>query len=181
MCLPVFTVFLVVIVAMLSTCRTDLPRYLVFSNGRQVHDMMDLDGFDWNRMVSFYLGCSYTFEDALVDSRIPLRHLEEKKSVSMFLSNIQCYNAQDMVDNCFMFVSMRPIHKDQIQKAFEITSRHPKSHGAPIHIGNPALIGIKELSQPDLGDAIQIKEDEVALFWACGCTGQKALESLSKY
>ena len=170
-----------VIVSVLSTCRTDLPRYLVFSNGRQVHDMMDLDGFDWNQMVSFYLGCSYSFEDALVASGVPLRHLQEKKSVSMFLSSILCYKVQDMVNNCFTIVSMRPIHKDQIQKAFEITSRHPKSHGAPIHIGNPALIGISDLSQPDQGDAMEIKEDEVAMFWGCGCTGQKALESLSKY
>lgn len=143
--------------------------------------MMDLHGFEWNKMVSFYLGCSYSFEEALIDSGIPLRYVQEKKKVSMFLSNIRCYNVQDKFSNCCMIVSMRPIRKEQVQKAFEITSRHVKSHGAPIHIGNPELIGVKDVSHPDQGNATEIKEDEVAVFWACGVTGKQAVESLSKY
>lgn len=161
--------------------RTDIPRYLIFSHGRQVHDMLDLSGFDWKECVSFYLGCSFSFEGPLVDAGVTLRHLEENKIVPMYVSGIECYDVGDKLRGVKMAVSMRPVGKEYIQEVVSITSCYPVSgHGAPVHIGDPALIGITDVHTDIMGGTVVIPEDAVPLFWACGITGRETMKALGK-
>jgi uncharacterized protein YcsI (UPF0317 family) len=114
-------------------------------------------------MVTFYLGCSFSFERALQENGIPVRNIDEKKNVSMYKTNIQCEKVG--IFSCPLIVSMRPIKKDQIEKAIKITSFFKDTHGSPIHVGDPNQIGINDLSKVDFGDAVTIYDDEVPVFW----------------
>src|SRR5690606_19758051 len=120
--------------------------------------------------VGFLIGCSFTFEQALMDNGIPIRHLEEGCNVPMYLTNIQCEKAG--IFEGPMVVSMRPMTERDAIRAVQVTSRFPSVHGSPVHIGNPETIGIKDIHQPDFGDAVPIKKGEVPVFWACGVTPQ---------
>jgi uncharacterized protein YcsI (UPF0317 family) len=125
----------------------------------------------WNKdLVTFLLGCSFTFEAALIRAGIPLRHIDQGKNVSMYITNIQTVPAGKFAGP--MVVTMRPVHRNHVVRAVQITSRFPSVHGAPIHIGDPGKIGIKDLNYPDFGDAVEIKDDEVPVYWACGVTPQ---------
>jgi uncharacterized protein YcsI (UPF0317 family) len=135
----------------------------------------DIRPFWQSDSVAFLLGCSLTFEAALLQAGIPLRHIEEGKIVPMYITNIPCQPAGLFQGP--MVVSMRPIPEKRVVQAIQITARYPKVHGAPIHIGKPESIGINNLSQPDFGDAIRIKPDEVPLFWACGVTPQAVAQN----
>jgi uncharacterized protein YcsI (UPF0317 family) len=119
------------------------------------------------------IGCSFSFEQALLEAGLSLRHIEQGKNVAMFRSNI----ATEAVGlfNGPMVVSMRPFSAAAAIRAVEITSRFPQVHGAPVHIGSPHLIGINDLSKPDYGDAVDVRDDEIAVFWACGVTPQAAI------
>ena len=121
-------------------------------------------------MVSFLLGCSFTFETALIRAGISLRHIDEGKNVAMYVTNIQTVPAG--IFSGPLVVSMRPIPVEKVVKVVQITSRFPMVHGAPIEIGDPERIGITDLAKPDYGDPVQIKEGEVPIFWACGVTPQ---------
>jgi uncharacterized protein YcsI (UPF0317 family) len=101
-----------------------------------------------------------------------LRHIEQNRNVSMYRTNIPTVPAG--VFSGPMVVSMRPIPHNQVVRAVQVTSRFPGVHGAPVHIGDPAVIGISDLAQPDYGDAVDIYEGEVPVFWACGVTPQAA-------
>ncbi len=150
--------------------RTDIPRYNIYKKGRlekTVKEIKSIWGGDW---VTFLLGCSFSFEEALIRARIPVRHIEEKKNVPMYITNIQCEPAG--IFKGPMVVTMRPIPSGKISKAVEITSRYLLVHGAPIHIGNPEMIGIKDLKKPDFGESVTIKKGEIPCFWACGVTPQ---------
>ncbi len=161
--------------------RSDLPRYIILSHGRQVHDMRDLLGFDWTNRVSFYMGCSFSFEEALLNNGINLQYIKESKDVAMYTSNIDCCNVNGKFTGCRMEVSMRSINRKQLQETVTITSCYPKAHGAPIHIGDPKKIGIMDITEQTFGDVSAINEKEdVLVFWACGVTGKQAMESLSK-
>ncbi len=150
--------------------RTDLPKYRIYRYGKLDAEVTQITDFWQEDMVAFLLGCSYTFEAALLAAGIPMRHLEEGRNVPMYITNIECVPAGRFRGP--MVVSMRPIPWRQVVRAVEVTARYPKVHGAPVHIGNPAAIGIKDLAKPDFGEAVTFQEGDVPLFWACGVTPQ---------
>jgi len=154
-----------------SDLRTDLPRYRIFKNGRFVEEQTNILSYWQNDFVSFLIGCSFTFETELLRSGIPLRHIEENKNVSMYITNRDTKSAGIFQGK--EVVSMRPVHHSNIVKAVQITSRFPSVHGAPVHIGDPEVIGIKDLASPDYGDAVTFKPGETPVFWACGVTPQQ--------
>ena len=150
--------------------RYDIGKYRVYKHGVLVEEVPDIERY-WNeKMVGFLLGCSFSFETAMLNNGIPVRHIEENCNVPMYVSNIECRPAG--VFSGPTVVSMRPIPEALLVKAVQVTSRFPAVHGAPLHIGNPASIGIKDIAQPDFGDAVTVKEGEVPVFWACGVTPQ---------
>ncbi|MEE9199208.1 MAG: putative hydro-lyase [Dehalococcoidia bacterium] len=153
-----------------SDIRTDLPAYRVYREGVLEGETSEITELWRDDLVSFLLGCSFTFEEALLRAGIPLRHIEMGQNVAMYLTNMETRPAGDFSGP--MVVSMRPIRKAKVIKAVQVTSRYPAVHGAPIHIGDPKAIGIQDLSRPDYGDPVEIKEDEVPVFWACGVTPQ---------
>lgn len=154
--------------------RTDLPGYRIFENGVLAKEVDDIG--DWWRddFVTFLMGCSFSFEAALIDSGIPLHHVDRGLNVSMFKTMIPCQSAGCFEGN--MVVTMRPIKSRDVARAVEISGRFPQVHGAPVHIGHPELIGIADLSRPDFGDAVEVLDDEVPVFWACGVTPQYVVE-----
>ena len=121
-------------------------------------------------MVAFLIGCSFSFESELLESGVSVRHIEEGRNVPMYMTNIECEPAG--IFSGKMVVSMRPLPYDQIVKSVNITASMPRVHGTPIHIGDPAAIGIKDINKPDFGDSVTIKEGETPVFWACGVTPQ---------
>ena len=153
--------------------RTDLPRYRVYQHGELVDEPADIRRWWRDELVSFLLGCSFSFEEAMLRAGLPVRHVEEGRNVPMYRTNISCKPAG--VFQGPTVVSMRPLTVSQTIRAVEITSRYPKAHGAPIHVGNPAAIGIRDIHHPDYRDAVTIRGDEVPVFWACGVTPQAVL------
>jgi len=150
--------------------RTDIPRYNIYRKGKLQSTLKEIRSSWEPDFVSFLLGCSFSFEEAMLRSNIPVRHIEEKKNVPMFITHIPCIRAG--VFHGPMVVTMRPIPSDKVSRAVQITSRYASVHGAPIHIGDPSTIGIKDLKKPDFGDPVTIKKGEVSVFWACGVTPQ---------
>lgn len=158
------------LVAPKADLRTDLPKYHIYRHGELVEEVTHIKKYWEDDMVAFLLGCSFTFEQALMNNGIPIRHIEENRNVAMYKTNIPCVEAGRFKGP--MVVSMRPIPEKDIVRAVQVTSRFPAVHGAPIHIGNPESIGIMDLDQPDFGDPVTLKEGEVPVFWACGVTPQ---------
>ena len=152
--------------------RTDVPLYRVYEYGEMTAEVEDISEFWRDDLVSFLLGCSFSFESALTRAGIPLRHIERETNVSMFITNIPATSAGVFTGPTV--VSMRPIRQEQVVRAVQVTSRFPAVHGAPLHVGDPAAIGIDDITQPDFGEPTEIKEGEVPVFWACGVTPQAA-------
>jgi uncharacterized protein YcsI (UPF0317 family) len=153
-----------------SDLRVDVPRYRIYRNGRldiEREDLLDLWEDDW---VSFLLGCSFTFDTALERAGVPARHLEERKNVSMYATTRPCEPVGRFSGP--LVVTMRPIPAELVSRAAAVTSEFPLAHGAPVHLGDPAALGIEDLGRPDFGDAVSIREGEVPVFWACGVTPQ---------
>jgi len=159
-------------VAQKADLRTDLPKYRIYRYGKLNAEVTQITDLWQEDMVAFLLGCSYTFEAALLAAGIPVRHIEEERNVPMYITNIECIPAGRFRGP--MVVSMRPIPSRQVVKAVEVTACFPKAHGVPVHIGDPAAIGIEDLARPDFGDAVTLKEGEAPVFWACGVTPQVA-------
>jgi O-6-methylguanine DNA methyltransferase len=153
--------------------RTDLPKYRIWKNGIVVDEPTNITSLWQDTFVTFLLGCSFSFEEALLKNKIPVRNIEEKKNVPMYRTSIENKKAGPF--GGFLVVSMRPMTLKQAEKAAEITSHFPRVHGRPIHIGDPSKIGITDLSKPHYGDAVTMKPNEVPVFWACGVTPQEAL------
>ncbi|HYE81291.1 MAG TPA: putative hydro-lyase [Clostridia bacterium] len=153
-----------------SDIATDIPKYRVYEKGELTGEFSDIVSLWREDFVSFILGCSFTFESALMDEGIEVRHIQAGCNVPMYITNMECSPAG--IFSGPTVVSMRPVPVDKVVKAVQITSRYPRVHGAPVHIGNPALIGIRNINKPDFGDAVEIKENEVPVFWACGVTPQ---------
>lgn len=153
--------------------RTDLPKYRVWIDGELTDEPVDITAYWRNDLVSFLIGCSFTFEAALLQACIPVRHLELGCNVPMFKTTIECQPAGRFHGP--LVVSMRPLKPADAIKAVQITSQFPGVHGAPIHLGLPELIGISDLQHPDFGDAVPIEKDEIPVFWACGVTPQAAV------
>jgi len=152
--------------------RTDVPKYRVYKNGELVEEPLDIKSYWQDDFVTFLLGCSFTFENELINNSIPVKHIEQEKNVAMYITNIETEAAGMFSGNSV--VSMRPIHHSLIPRVIEITSKFPSAHGSPLHIGDPNQIGIKNINEPEFGDFIEIGEDEVPVFWACGVTPQVA-------
>lgn len=155
---------------------SDFPKYRVYENGTLTGEYENVSKFFKDDFVGFLIGCSFSFESELMDAGIGIRHIEEHCNVPMYKTNIPCEPAG--IFHGIMVVSMRPIPYEQVVKAIMVTGAMPKVHGAPIHIGEPHKIGIRDINQPDYGDAVIIKEGEVPVFWPCGVTPQPIIESV---
>lgn len=154
---------------------TDIPRYRVWENGELTGEYTDISRFWREDFVYFLIGCSFSFEGELLAAGVPVRHIEEGKNVPMYLTNIDCEEAG--IFHGKLVVSMRPMPADQVIRAVSITASMPRVHGAPIHIGDPAKIGIADISRPDFGEAVTIREGEIPVFWCCGVTPQSVVMS----
>jgi uncharacterized protein YcsI (UPF0317 family) len=153
--------------------RTDVPRYRVFRDGMQNEDVTDLRDLWRSDLVTFVLGCSFSFEEALMQAGLPLRYVEQGTNVPMYRTNVDTVPAGRFRGK--LVVSMRPFKPAAAIRAIEITSRYPRVHGAPVHIGRPELIGIDDLGRPWAGDPTEVRDDELPLFWACGITPQSVV------
>ncbi|MEZ5659785.1 MAG: putative hydro-lyase [Burkholderiaceae bacterium] len=153
--------------------RTDVPAYNVYRDGELVDTVADLTGLWRDDWVAFALGCSFTFEHALMAAGIPLRHIERNQTVAMYRTTRPTVKAGPFEGG--MVVSMRPIREDDVERAWQISARYPLAHGAPVHVGDPAGIGIASLARPDWGDPPELLAGEVPMFWACGVTPQNAI------
>jgi uncharacterized protein YcsI (UPF0317 family) len=153
--------------------RTDLPRYRVWENGELVAEPTDLKSVWRDDLVAFVIGCSFSFEEALMQDGIEMRHIKRNTTVPMWRTSIACEPAGPFAGP--MVVSMRPLKPADAIRAVQITTRFPAVHGAPVHIGLPAEIGIKDINTPDYGDPIEVKADELPVFWACGVTPQSVI------
>jgi uncharacterized protein YcsI (UPF0317 family) len=152
---------------------TDVPRYRVWRDGQVVDEPTDISALWRADLVTFVLGCSFSFEQALTEAGLPMRHIQQNRNVAMYRSNIATEAAGAFKGP--MVVSMRPFKSADAIRAIQITSRFPDVHGAPVHIGDPAQIGITDITQPDYGDAVEVLADEIPVFWACGVTPQAAI------
>ncbi len=156
-----------------SDLRTDLPGYRLFVDGELTESASDATEWWRDDLVSFLLGCSYSFDHALARNGIPVRHLERACSVPMFVTDRSCEPAGDFSGP--LVVSMRPIPEQLIADTVAITDGYGHAHGGPVHIGDPAALGIGDMSCPDFGDPVPINPHEVPVFWACGVTSQTAI------
>lgn len=158
--------------------RTDAPRYKVFRDGVIVDEPTDLRDIWRDDLVAFAIGCSFSFEEALIETGLRIRHLEQGLNGPMYISSIDTNPTP-----CFlgkMVVSMRPFGPADAIRAVQVTSRYPNVHGAPVHLGLPGQIGIQDLANPDFGDSVVVNDDELPVFWACGVTPQVSLQKPSR-
>jgi len=153
--------------------RTDLPRYRVWRHGVLETSTASIASLWRDDLVAFVIGCSFSFEEALAAEGIPLKHVTAGTTVPMYRTNVRCEPAGQFSGP--LVVSMRPLNASNAIRAIQITSRFPAVHGAPVHLGDPSLIGIRDLSQPDYGDPVEVLADEVPVFWACGVTPQAVI------
>ena len=153
--------------------RSDLPKYRVWHDGKLVDEPSSVNHVWRDDLVSFLIGCSFTFETALLKAGIPVRHIELGRNVPMFRTNIACRPAGRFSGP--LVVSMRPLKPADARRSVEISTRYADSHGAPVHIGFPDQIGIADVTRPDYGDPVPVQYDELPVFWACGVTPQAAL------
>lgn len=153
--------------------RTDLPRYRVWRDGELADEPTDLSAVWREDLVSFVIGCSFSFEEALLQADVPVRHIARGSNVPMYRTSIATERAGRFHGP--LVVSMRPLKPADAIRAVQITSRLPAVHGAPVHLGFPEAIGIKDIGRPDYGDAVPVEEGELPVFWACGVTPQAAI------
>lgn len=153
--------------------RTDLPRYRVWKNGELVETPSDICAWWRDDLVAFALGCSHSFEEALLEDGLEIRHIQRAATVPMYRTDIACVPAGPFAGP--LVVSMRSFKAADAIRAVQITTRFPAVHGAPVHLGRPDLIGIADIAKPDWGDAMPVPDDEVPLFWACGVTPQAVI------
>jgi uncharacterized protein YcsI (UPF0317 family) len=149
---------------------TDVPGYRVYRDGELSEERADIAALWRSDFVAFLIGCSFSFESALVQSGVPLRHITRRRNVAMYRTTSTCTPAGRFAGE--MVVSMRPIKSRDVARVVEICTRFPQAHGAPVHVGHPHALGIADLMRPDYGDAVEILNDEVPVFWACGVTPQ---------
>lgn len=153
--------------------RTDLPQYNLYRNGVLEDTLGDITQLWRSDYVAFALGCSFSFEQALLAAHIPLKHVSLQRNIAMYRTNIAAVPAGRMSGK--LVVTMRPLKARDAIRAVEITTRFTNAHGSPLHIGNPALIGIADLDRPDYGDPVTVADDEIPVFWACGVTPQAVI------
>ncbi|XP_068802910.1 D-glutamate cyclase, mitochondrial isoform X3 [Struthio camelus] len=158
-----------------SDIRTDCLQYRLYENGACTGSLKSLKEYteQLKDMVTFYLGCSFSFEKALQNAGIAVRNVEQKCNVSMYKTAVPCYSVSTFC--CNLVVTMRPIPANKLEAAVLATAELEESHGAPVHMGNPGLLGIQDLSKPDYGDPVHLHADDIPVFWACGVTGVEAI------
>lgn len=154
---------------------TDLPGYRVYRDGVLAGERNDIAALWRVDFVTFLIGCSFSFESAIMQAGIRLRHVDQGRNVAMYRTNLPCTPAG--IFQGPTVVSMRPIKSRDVAKVVEVSGRFPLAHGAPLHVGNPQALGIEDLMQPDYGDAVEIMPDEVPVFWACGVTPQAVAQA----
>ena len=152
--------------------RVDLPRYRIFAKGEMTEEVTNVADRFRPDTISFLLGCSFSFENAMLAAGLPIRNIEEDKNVSMYITNRQCRPAGPF--SAPLVVTMRPMTPAQAIRAVQVTTRFHLTHGAPIHIGDPGELGIRDLDRPDFGDPVTVRPGEVPVFWACGVTSTLA-------
>ena len=155
--------------------RSDVPRYSMFRNGTHCEDVDDLTPFWSEDLVTFALGCSFTFEEALIEAGFGVRHIERGHNVPMFRTSIETLPGG--VFKGPLVVTMRPFPAGQIPQVFDLCARYPHAHGTPVYWGAPEEIGIADLQSPDYGHPVNLEDGEVPVFWACGVTSQAAIEA----
>nr|XP_020464349.1 UPF0317 protein C14orf159 homolog, mitochondrial [Monopterus albus] len=172
--------------------RTDISQYCVYEEGHLVKTVSSLESYtsqlrttsgqeavhhshQWSDMVCFYLGCSFGFESRLKKAGVPVRNVEQGRNISMYRTAVPCIPVG--VFSCPLVVTMRPIPAGMLNAAVEVTDLNPLAHGAPVHIGDPALLGIQDLSRPDYGERVELQPGDVTVFWACGVTAIEAILS----
>ncbi|MET9438312.1 putative hydro-lyase [Streptomyces sp. NPDC006551] len=153
--------------------RTDIPCYRVWEHGRLVDEPTEVTAYWRSDLVSFLIGCSFTFEASLAEAGVPLRHVEQGRNVAMYVTDRACRPAGRLHGP--MVVSMRPVPAGLVDTARRISGLLPAVHGAPVHAGDPAALGIRDLDRPDFGDAVAAEPGDVPVFWACGVTPQAAV------
>ncbi|WP_341206863.1 putative hydro-lyase [uncultured Psychrosphaera sp.] len=153
--------------------RSDIPEYNIFVGGELQSQVSDINDYWRDDLVIFLLGCSFSFEEALLADGIEIRNITQNVNVPMYNTNIANVKAGELAGN--LVVSMRPMLAKDAIRAVQICSRFPSVHGAPVHLGDPSLIGISDINKPDYGDAVEIKQDELPVFWACGVTPQNVI------
>lgn len=156
--------------------RTDIPRYRVWRDGVLVDECQDVRDIWRDDLVSFLIGCSFSFEEAMLADGLPVRHIEQGRNVPMYRTSIMTTPAGRFQGP--LVVSMRPLKPAEAIRAIQITSRFPAVHGAPLHFGDPAAIGIADIHRPEYGDAPDIRPGEVPVFWACGVTPQSVVAAV---
>lgn len=150
--------------------RTDVPRYRIYRHGELAEERTDATAVWRDDLVAFLIGCSFTFERALAAEGLPLRHVEQRVNVPMYRTARPCHPAGRFAGP--LVVSMRPMTPGQAIRATQITTRYANNHGAPLHVGDPAALGIADLGAPDYGDPVDVRHGELPVFWACGVTPQ---------
>ena len=153
--------------------RTDLPLYRVYEHGEQVAEVTDVTSWWAEDVVGFLIGCSFTFERALVEAGVPVRHVEQGRNVPMYRTSWRCRPAGAIGGP--LVVSMRPVPAELVETAVRVTAAYPAVHGAPVHVGDPGELGIADLDAPDFGDRVCAEPGDVPVFWACGVTPQAAV------
>ncbi|WP_077063725.1 putative hydro-lyase [Streptomyces sp. MP131-18] len=153
--------------------RTDLPRYRIWQDGTLAGEPADVTAHWREDLVTFLIGCSFTFENALADAGIPLRHVEQGRNVPMYVTNRACRPGGRL--NGPLVVSMRPVPARLVAGAWRASAALPAAHGGPVHVGDAARLGIGHLDRPDFGEAVALEPGDVPVFWACGVTPQAAL------
>jgi len=169
------------VVANKADIRTDIPKYRIYTKNKEnneiiTKEVLNINEYWNNEMTTFIMGCSFSFEDELIENNIRMYHIENKLNVSMYNTNIPTRNVDGFGKN--LVVSMRRIPMSQLWTAIQTTEKYPSSHGCPIYFGNPATIGIKDIMKPDYGDAPVINDqnkNDIPVFWACGITTQNAI------
>jgi uncharacterized protein YcsI (UPF0317 family) len=151
----------------------DIPRYRVYEYGEMRGEYLNVEKFWRDDLVSFLIGCSFSFEAELLEADIPVRHIEEGRNVPMYITNVPCRPAGPFHGN--IVVSMRPMTPAQAIRACAVTAAMPRVHGKPLHLGDPSAIGIRDIDKPDFGDSVTIRPGEIPVFWPCGVTPQAVL------
>nr|XP_039248868.1 putative hydro-lyase A1S_1268 [Styela clava] len=167
------------ILAKNSDITTDLPGYKIYKNGEMEKIIDSAEEYDWKEMVTFYIGCSFSFDDILMEYKIPVRNIEQNTNVSMYKTNIKCHSVGPF--QCNMIVSMRPIPEHQLSLVVDITSQMPDVHGAPVHIGDPdVIISNTKFEDPHFGSFVALQDGDVPVFWACGVTNSEAIRAAKR-
>ena len=152
--------------------RTDLPKYAIYENGQQVTEVFDIKSYWRDDLVTFLIGCAFTFQGPLLDAGIRIRHLEEGRSDPTYVTNLATQQAG--IFSGPLVVSMWPVKWRDVSKVVQITSRFPLAHGSPLHVGDAVHLGIDDIQRPDYGEYVALEDDEVPVFWPCGVTPQQA-------